>query len=79
MKTGCPFTGVCFPSFFGKRRCQSDRDEIKGMGTDGVDALGLDVMVILVRQFESGAEFGFFEGSEGWSDDEILPILIGLI
>lgn len=35
------------------------------MGADGVDALGLDVKAVLVRQFESGSEFGLFKGGEG--------------
>lgn len=35
------------------------------MGPDGVNAFGVDVLPVLVRQFESGAEFGLFEGGEG--------------
>jgi hypothetical protein len=47
---------------FGKGRCLSGCDEIKGVGADGVDALGMDVLEVLVRQFEARAELGFFQG-----------------
>ncbi|BBO74635.1 hypothetical protein DSCW_20520 [Desulfosarcina widdelii] len=43
-------------------------DEIKGVGSDGVDALALDVLMVLVCQFEPEAEFGFFQGGEGFGD-----------
>ena len=43
-------------------------DEIEDVDSDGVDAFGLDVFLILVHQFESGAEFGFFQGGEGVGD-----------
>ena len=36
--------------------CQAGCDEIRSMGSDGVDALVTDVMVVLVRQFESGSK-----------------------
>lgn len=38
------------------------------MGADGVDALVLNVLPVLVCQFESGTEFEFFEGGEGCGD-----------
>ena len=38
-------------------------DEIYGVGADGTDILVLDILAILVRQFESGTEFGIFNGS----------------
>lgn len=53
---------------FGESCCQSGRDEIEGVRTDGVDALGLDVLSVLIRQFEAGSELGFFQGGEGCGD-----------
>lgn len=41
---------------------------INGVRFDGVDALVLDVLAILIRQFEAGTEFGFFKGCEGFGD-----------
>ena len=38
------------------------------MGADGVDAIGLDLLPVLVCQFESGAEFGFVQVGEGCGD-----------
>ena len=38
--------------FIRERRCQSGRDEINGVGPDGVDALGLDVLEVLFCQSE---------------------------
>jgi hypothetical protein len=46
----------------GKRQRQSGRDEINDVGSNGVDALGMDVLEVLVRQFEARAELGFFQG-----------------
>jgi hypothetical protein len=68
MNTGRPLIGVCFPSFFRKRRRQSGRDEIDGVGADGVDAFGLDILSVLIRQFESGSEFRVLDGGEGCGD-----------
>ena len=48
-----------------ERRRQSGSDEINAVGSDGFGVLGLDVLEVLVRQFEPGSEFGFFEGGEG--------------
>jgi hypothetical protein len=53
---------------FRKRRRQSGLDEMDGVGTDGVDALGLDVSEVPDCQIEAGAEFGFFQGGEGFGD-----------
>jgi hypothetical protein len=53
---------------FRVRRRQSGRDEIDGVVSDGVDAFGVDVLPILVRQFEAGSEFGFFESGDGCGD-----------
>ena len=38
-----------FPIIFGKRRRQSGGDEIDSVRSDGVDALALDVLTLLVR------------------------------
>lgn len=48
----------------GVRWSQSGGDEINGVESDGIDALGLDVFSVLVRQFESGSGFGFFQDGE---------------
>lgn len=65
---GVPFHRRLFAIIFGKSRGQSGRDEIEGVEPDGVDAFGVDVLAVLVCQFEPGAEFGFFEGDEGFGD-----------
>jgi hypothetical protein len=38
------------------------------VGADSVDALVLDVLAVLIRQFEPGSEFGFFQGGAGCGD-----------
>ena len=42
---------------FGKCRRQPGRDEINGVGADGVDALFPDVYPFLVGQLKPGSEF----------------------
>ena len=68
MITGWPCHRRLLAIILGMRRRQSGRDEINGVGTDGVDALVLDVLVILVCQFEPGSVSGFFQGGEGYGD-----------
>jgi hypothetical protein len=53
-----------FTIILGMCRRRPCPDEINGVGADGIDALGLDVLWILIRQFETGSESGFFEGDE---------------
>ena len=48
--------------------CQPGGDEIDGVGSYGVHALALDVLPVLVRQFEPGPEFGFFKSGESCGD-----------
>lgn len=56
------------PIIFRERWCQSVGNEINGVRSDGVYALVVDVLEVLVSQFESGSEFGFFQGGEGLGD-----------
>ena len=44
-----PFHRRLFPVIPGTCRCQSGCYEINGVRTDGIDALGMDVLQILVR------------------------------
>ena len=60
-----PFHRRLFSIILGERRRQSGRDEINGVGSDGVDALVPDVLVFFIRQFESGSELLIFEVGEG--------------
>ena len=63
MKTGMPIQRGLLTIIFWEGRWQSGRDEIKGVEADGVDALVLDVLAVLVRQFEAGGEFRFFKSA----------------
>ena len=63
-----------FPIIFRERWRQSGCDKIDGVGTDGVDTLVLNVLTVLVRQFEEGSEFGFFQGGESCSGLVILVL-----
>jgi hypothetical protein len=38
------------------------------VGADGIAALVLDVLPVLIGQFEAGSEIGFFQGGEGCGD-----------
>ena len=59
-KDRMPFHRSLLAIILRERRRQSDRDEIDGVGPDGIDALVLDVLAILVRQFGAGSKLGFF-------------------
>ncbi len=58
------FHRCLFSIIFRESRRQPGCDEIEGMGSDCVDAFILDVLAVLIRQFESGSEFGFLQGGE---------------
>ncbi len=38
------------------KRCQADYDEIRSMESNGADFFIIDVLAVLVRQFESGSK-----------------------
>jgi len=49
-----------FAIIFRESRRQPGCDRINGVDPDGTDVLVLDVLAILVNQFEPGSEFEFF-------------------
>jgi hypothetical protein len=63
---------------FGMRRRESGRDEIDGVGTDGVDAFGLDVLAVIIVNLNRDRNLKFFRAVrtvEIWS--VVLVLYIG--